>query len=59
MAYERKTVDCWRMYVDYGFGWEYELTEYSKVDIKARIREYTENCPQYPIKTVKGREKKQ
>ena len=58
MAYERKTVDCWRLYVDYGGGWEYELTEYSRADIKKRLKEYAENCPQYPTKVCKGRERK-
>lgn len=57
MAYKRKTVDCWRMYVNYGAGWEYELTEYSREEAYQRVKEYAENCPQYPTKSVKGREK--
>lgn len=55
--YKRKTVDCWRFYVDYGYGWEHELTEYSRAEARERQREYAENCPQYPTKIVKGREK--
>jgi len=57
--YQRKTVDCWRMYVNYGYGWEHELTEYSKTEINDRKREYAENCPQYPVRVVKGRERKE
>lgn len=29
MAYQRKTRDVWRFYVDYGQGWEHELDEFS------------------------------
>ena len=59
MAYVRKTVDVWRFYVDYGQGWEHELDEYTWAEAKKRKREYAENCPQYPTKIVKGREKKE
>jgi len=58
-VYVRKTVDCWRMYVNYGNGWEYELTEYSRAEIRQRQKEYAENCPQWPVKVVKGRERKE
>lgn len=59
MAYKRKTRDVWRMYVNYGYGdgWGHELDEYSVVEIRKRMEEYRENCPQYPIKVVKGRER--
>lgn len=57
MAYQRKTRDVWRMYVDYGFGWEYELTEYSGKEISQRRKEYRENCPQFPTRVCKGRER--
>ena len=56
MSRERKTVDVWRLYVDYGLGWERELTEYSPGEARKRRKEYTENCPQYPTKIVEGRE---
>lgn len=45
------------LYVDYGQGWEYELTEYSRDEIRQRRKEYRENCPQYPTKVVMKREK--
>lgn len=57
MAYQRKTRDVWHFFVDYGGGWEHELDEYSLKEIRARKREYRENCPQYPTKVVKGRER--
>lgn len=59
MAYQRKTRDVWHLYVDYGYGhgWEHEFDEYSAKEIRDRQREYRENCPQYPTKVVKGRER--
>lgn len=57
MACKRKTRDVWRLYVNYGYGWEYEFEEDSLSEIKKRKKEYRENCPQYPIKVVKGRER--
>ncbi len=29
MAYKRKTRDVWTLYVDYGYGWEYEIAEFT------------------------------
>ena len=57
MSRERKTIDVWRLYVDYGFGWEHELDEYTPSEARLRLREYNENCPQYPAKIVRGRER--
>lgn len=57
MAYQRKTRDVWRFYVDYGYGWEHEFDEYSLAEIRQRRKEYRENCPQHPVKVVKGRER--
>lgn len=54
--YKRKTIDCWMMFCNYGQGWEYELTEYSREEIKNRIKEYNINSP-YPYKIKKCREK--
>lgn len=58
MAHERKTVDVWELHVNYGYGWEHELTEYSRMEIKERYKEYRANCPQYPCKIVKRRQQK-
>lgn len=43
--------------MNYGCGWEHELDEYSIKEIRQRQKEYRENCPQYPVKVVKGRER--
>lgn len=55
-AYVRKTVDVWRVYVNYGQGWEHEHTDTSREDMKVNRRAYRENCP-YPIRIRKGRER--
>ena len=57
MPYKRKTRDVWRLYVDYGQGWEHELDEFTLDEARQIRKEYRENCPQYPIKIVKGRER--
>ena len=33
MAYQRKTRDVYRLFVDYGQGWEHELDEFSEIDV--------------------------
>ena len=30
MAYERKTIDTWELQLNYGYGWEYTLTEFKE-----------------------------
>ena len=55
--YVRRTKDVWKLFVDYGQGYEYELSEESLSEAKQRVREYRENCPQYPTKIKRCREK--
>ena len=43
MAYVRKTVDCWDMMSNYGYGWECECSEYTRKEAKQTLREYREN----------------
>lgn len=50
MTYQRKTRDEYRLWIDYGQGWELEVTEDTGTAIRERCREYRENCPQYPRK---------
>ena len=57
MSYQRKTRDVWHLFVNYEYGWEHELDEFTRSAIKQRVKEYRENCPQYPTKVTKGREK--
>jgi hypothetical protein len=45
----------WKIYVNYGQGWEYEVFETSWRETRDRLREYRANC-QYPIKASRGRE---
>jgi hypothetical protein len=46
----------WKIYLDYGQGWEYECFELTFKDMKETKRLYRENAPEYPIKAVQGRE---
>ena len=57
MAYKRKTHDEWTLYIDYGYGFEEETTEFTYKDIMQRVKEYRENCPQYARKIEKHRVK--
>lgn len=43
MAYERKTIDTWELQLNYGYGWEYTLTEYTRKEARERLKEYREN----------------
>lgn len=59
MLYQRKTRDVWKLMVNYGYGhgWEHELTEFTIAEARQRLKEYRENCPQYPARIVMAREK--
>lgn len=57
--YVRKTVDVWELQLDYGFGWEKTLTEYTRKEARERLKEYRENQPQYPARIVKKRVRKE
>lgn len=57
MPYTRKTRDTWELHVDYGQGWEHELTEFTRSEIRQRLKEYHENCPEYPTTVVRRRER--
>jgi hypothetical protein len=50
MSYVRKTRDEWRLWVNYGQGWEHEVSEDNRREIKQRQKEYWANCPEYPNK---------
>ena len=45
----------WKLYVDYGGGWEYETFETTWAGYKANRKAYRENC-NYPQKWSEGRE---
>ena len=48
----------WQLWINYGQGWEHELTENSRVDMQARVREYRKNSPEWPrrVRCVKVKE---
>lgn len=56
MKRPRKTRDCWRFYLNYGHGWEHEITEYTRAETKENAKAYRENC-NYPLRVVFGRER--
>ncbi len=53
----RKTRDTWELHVNYGRGWEHEITEFTRHEARAQLRAYRENCPQYPARLVTRRER--
>ena len=50
----RTTIDAWEIEVNYGGGWEYETTEYSRKDCRAQLLAYSRNCP-YPCRIKRRR----
>lgn len=50
MARQRKTRDEYRVWLNYGQGWEHETSEDSAREAVAQVRTYRENCPEYPAK---------
>ncbi len=57
MGYQRKTRDVWYLLVDYGQGFEHETTEPTYADARAQLRCYRVNCPQYPARLKRARER--
>ena len=57
MAYKRKTYDDWQLHVNYGQGFEHEISEETRKEVKQRQKEYRENCPEYATKIVYKRVK--
>lgn len=57
--YERKTADVWILEGNYGCGWEYILEESTREEGIERLREYRENQPQFPVRLIKKRVKKE
>ncbi len=59
MAYERKTVDTWEIWSNYGYGWDFECGAEDRKDAWRLLREYNENMPQFPHRIKKRRVKKE
>ena len=45
----------WKLYVNYGQGWEYETFELTRAEMKENRKAYRESC-RYPQKWTRGRE---
>lgn len=45
----------YRLFVNYGQGWEHETTESSPRAIVERVKEYRANAPEYPVKWKSAR----
>lgn len=45
----------WALFVDYGGGWEYELSEDSMRELKQQRKAYQLNMPQFPTKIARHR----
>lgn len=52
MKYVRKTRDEWRLHLNYGQGFEHEVSEDTYREIRERLKEYRENCPEYARKVT-------
>jgi hypothetical protein len=55
--YIRLTSDVWKLYVNYGQGWEHETTEVTRKDYQENRKAYRENCG-YPQRWKLARERK-
>jgi hypothetical protein len=53
----RKTRDEWQLWINYGQGWEHEISEESFREARERRKEYSENCPEYPTRIKLARVK--
>lgn len=58
MSYQRKTTDVYILLTNYGDGWNEELEESSRKEIKQRAREYRANTTAQ-VKILKRRIKKE
>jgi hypothetical protein len=45
----------WKLYVNYGCGWEYEQFEETRAGYRENRKQYRENC-RYPQRWSRGRE---
>jgi len=55
MTKNNKFLYGWKIYVDYGQGWEYQIFEETLAGMRENAKAYRTDC-QYPVKIVEGRE---
>lgn len=58
MNYQRKTTDTYILLTNYGYGWEEELEESRRREIRQRAKEYLANTTAQ-VKILKRRIKKE
>lgn len=51
----KKYLYVWKLWVNYGYGWEHETTELSRNDYKENRKAYRENC-KHPQRWTRARE---
>ena len=56
MAYERKTVDCYAIEGNSGYGWDIECNCENLEDAKRQLKTYRQNV-NYPVRIKKYRER--
>lgn len=52
MGYKRKTEDEYRLHVNYGQGWEHDISESTRRKAIDQQRSYRLNCPEYATKVT-------
>ena len=57
MTYQRKTRDYWDIEQLTPQGWEVVNSEETNADRRRSIKEYRDNQPEYPVRSVKHRER--
>ncbi len=57
MTYQRKTRDYWDIEQQYPDGWEVVTSEVTWKETKENLKLYRQNQPEYPVRSVKHRER--
>lgn len=57
MTYQRKTRDYWDIEQQTEEGWEVVSSEVTRVDARRCLKDYRENQPEYPVRSIKRRER--
>ena len=55
MAYKRKTYDEYQLLGDWGYGYDYILSESTLKEVRQQLKTYVENDPRAKYKIVKRR----
>ena len=54
----RKTIDVFQILVNYGQGKEYACAEFTSSAARRTLKEYSENCPEFPAEMKRTRDRK-